>query len=79
MTKRKEVDIRGDLRFIHDEPYQPTSDTLEYETEEMVKKRKVRQEKANISPEMMKPRTPQTEEEKEKAKKAEEFLKRWGV
>lgn len=76
---RKEVDVRGQLRFVNDEPYYPTTDTLEYESEEEIKERRKKEKESSIPTEMMKPRVPKTDEEKEKAKQAEAFLKRWGV
>lgn len=76
---KKEVDVRGQLRFMNDEPYYPTSDTLEYETEESIKDRREKESKSTVPSELTKPRVPKTDEEKEKAKQAEAFLKRLGV
>lgn len=79
MKKKLKVDRIADMRFENDEPFRPYSDTIEYESKEDASRRSNLNSNTQVSPDEKVARVPVTEKEKEKARLAEEFLRKWGI
>lgn len=71
---RQEIDERGELRYMYDDPQEEYGETVEYEDKKKEKKMTVH---PSISSGGL--REPLNDDDKEIASKAEEFLRRWGV
>lgn len=79
MKKKLKVDGMADMRFENDEPFRPYSDTIEYESKKDASRKRNLNRNTQVSPDEKMARVPVTEKEKEKARLAEEFLKKWGI
>lgn len=71
---RKNIDERGELRYINDEPHKDYTDSIEYESAQ-----DNRPSVLNLNTKSEELRVPKTQDEADIAKKAEQFLKDWGV
>lgn len=71
---RKNVDERGELRYINDEPHRDYTDSLEYENT-----RSSGLNDLSLSTKSEELRVPKNKNEADIARQAEQFLKDWGV